>query len=306
MRQTTRNPSSRIKPFILAVAILQALMASCATRESPIPGNRVTPQKSDELPKTIGTAEPADQSKPVSEYREEDYRERLRDLLRRYDQGDDTGPIALVSRDEELQKQIQYFRDHRMEGSPVIESIVRIPPVVPDLSVATGVPRERYQQFMRGSLFTCHPDAEAFVRTLAGSEPALKLLCEYDEKQWLFTRACIVAGEVGYAWMSVYLYRALGHEDPGVFCVAAEGLAKMGERRAAPVCLMLAESEKDATYLVRLIGVLGVLGEEEQVPRIQALQVRDDRDGDVRSAIAKAVILIGARAKDRTRRREAE
>ncbi len=137
----------------------------------------------------------------------------------------------------------------------------------------------------------------ALTRNKAG----LEALSTYEKEDWLFTRACIVAGEMGYTWMGGFLYQALGHEDPFVFCIAAEGLARMGERRAVPVCLQLAEAEKEAFYLVRLIGVLGLLAKEEDLPRIQALQARFDQNGDVRAAINRAAALIQARAKDRDR-----
>lgn len=108
------------------------LVTSCATRETPTSGRPVTSRASEEPSRMAVTTGLEGRSRPVPEYREEEYRERLKGLLLRHDRGDDTGSIALVSRDEELRREIQFFRDRRAEGMSVIEALVQNPPAMPD------------------------------------------------------------------------------------------------------------------------------------------------------------------------------
>lgn len=139
------------------------------------------------------------------------------------------------------------------------------------------------------------------MKDLIRDEQGRKALSDYEEEIWIFTRACIVTKEVGYTWLTGYLYQALGHEDPEVVFGAAEGLAGMGERRAFSQCLKLAEAEREAFFLVRLVGVLGRLGNEEAIPRIQALQEKFDGNESVRTAIDEAVALIRKRVENQSR-----
>lgn len=99
-----------------------------------------------------------------------EYMERLRGLMndRHFDpvgMGSDPGnPVAVKTfKEERLRRELQYFKDHRAEGTSIIELIVRTPPVVPDWSVMTGIPKERYREYMRGTMIDPgHPDAETF------------------------------------------------------------------------------------------------------------------------------------------------
>jgi hypothetical protein len=119
-----------------------------------------------------------------------------------------------------------------------------------------GIPRERCREIMRGTMILAsHPDAEAFALSLYRDEQVSEVLAKYEKEKWLYTRACIVAGEVGYTWLSGVLYQALGHEDPEIICGAAEGLAGLGEKRAIPVCMRLAEAEPNAYFRVKLWSV---------------------------------------------------